>query len=514
MDSSPRAGRMRAPPEAGGLPSARQRTVPHRLYTRLGPIYDALDAWAERRVPAVGAYPARAVRRRLLQRVAAHTYWPALTGFAKSEPEDLAGEMKRWAGLGLDGSVTITPALFFRTLAAFAAHWASALSFFAHSGGDARACALVFGVGPAAFIEGNDSRFTEYCRKGPVEPLSAPRLLVEQAADAESVSDASVAYRRRLLPSLKASFPRPGPRETLRFLSDHFAALAGFALETLRLPCLVLLGRDFAYHAMAAHLDRAGALKDVVLTNSDYDNQALWMTDLPGRRFKLHFVWYSTNIVPLVYNDEPVFAMPPQYRYLTADVSWTWSEEHSQELRRLGLGQPCRVAGPIVWSLPAGRSSPRAQAKRVGIFDVTPVDPEWAKKNGSPFNYYAPSVCCAMLRDAVEVCREAGMTPILKAKRDYAPYHDRGYVELVRELSRSGGLVVAGPEGSDLLSFISGLDLVIVAPFSSPAHVARHLGVPSIYYDPTGLLSPAGSLLVKSPLVFDRDGLLAAVRML
>ena len=67
--------------------------------------------------------------------------------------------------------------------------------------------------------------------------------------------------------------------------------------------------------------------------------------------------------------------------------------------------------------------------------------------------------------------------------------HDPRYAAAVAALAAEGRLRLESPD-EDLYALISGADVVVVMPFSSPAYAASALGVPAIYYDPTEQLVP------------------------
>lgn len=504
------------------LPPTAQRTLQHRIYIALARVLDKSESWAERAIPALGPYPAAVVGRRLLQR-AVQIFTPALLERASRETPDSPGlawtGIIECAGIRLDnrtGAVGLSTLLVLRSVASFLLHWSAALAFyirvfFRAGPGDPRPCALLSGVGMESIFSGkDDAPFVEFCREGPIEPLiRAPRILVQYPFARRSLMDDRIRYAPRILPELHATLPAPDTTETASFLRAHLGALAVYLRTILRCPVLCLLGKDFAYEALAASLNRRSAISAILMTNGDYEYQPLWMSDMPGRCFKTYMLWYSTNVTPFIYRDAPLFGPPPFYRYIRVDESCDWSPEHALELKKLRVRAVSHPVGPIVWRVPR-RSPPRKSATetRIGLFDVTPLDPQWAQRNALAFSYYSLEVERAFLYDSLAACRsleEKTGRPthlILKPKRGYTPHHDSSYIDLVGGLARQGKIVLAGDEGRDLFGFISGLDLVIVAPFSSPAHIARSLGVPALYYDPTGMIdsasAPGGAALVSS----------------
>jgi polysaccharide biosynthesis PFTS motif protein len=95
--------------------------------------------------------------------------------------------------------------------------------------------------------------------------------------------------------------------------------------------------------------------------------------------------------------------------------------------------------------------------------------------------------------DIVSACEMIGLKSgrkillYIKHKRRPSAAHDDDYFDHVASLCASGKLQEIRND-SNLYSIIGASTMVIVLPYSSPAYVADFLGVPAIYYDPTGKL--------------------------
>jgi polysaccharide biosynthesis PFTS motif protein len=77
----------------------------------------------------------------------------------------------------------------------------------------------------------------------------------------------------------------------------------------------------------------------------------------------------------------------------------------------------------------------------------------------------------------------------IKQKRTPSSIHDPIYLSHISGLERASRMQIASPD-VNLYSFVSEHDLIVVIPFSSPAYVAAHQGVPAVYYDPDNILIP------------------------
>jgi polysaccharide biosynthesis PFTS motif protein len=282
-----------------------------------------------------------------------------------------------------------------------------------------------------------------------------------------------------------------------RFCYRHLHALGAYLFAIMRCPMISILGRDFAYHAMLAHLNHEALIECIVITNTNYSAQPLWMTDLPCRRFLTHMVWYSQNTIPLVYADDPIGSELPNYRHMRVDVSWVWTVQYSAYLRSLEVPGKINVVGPILWQLPPAADIGRARKNDlvIVVFDVTPVTDERAGKIGLFRNYYNAVNMSGFLRGVVRVKemleQDAGkrVRVLLKHKRGFNSGHDHRYIHFVEELEVKGKVELIS-FNANIYELISQADIVVVAPYSSPAYIADHLAIPSIFFDSSGELLP------------------------
>ena len=432
--------------------------------------------------------------------------WFARTGTLPVDTERVNCDGLRFEA---NRSVTLSTGLFLRALAEFLLHWLHALAAILLclrlKPGDTASVTLVFGIGiENLIVDGSDARFLAYCRHGPVAPLArAERLVVHSVQPIDSAEFGRVRYHR--FPLFAALRWRGlGPLAWLRGLAGHVAALVSFGWAVVRCPSAVILGRDAAYHAVAAALNRVAGVREVVLTNSNYSAQALWMGMLPGGRYRTHMVWYSENSVPIVYSDDPVDTPLSNFRFIKVDEMWVWTAGFQAFLEKLGCRASYHVIGPILWYLPEAPGPQGNDAVRIAVFDVTPVCNDVAFRIGAINNYYSTANMARFIEDILHACAETERTIgkrvkiLLKHKRSYKPAHDTDYISLIERISGPGRVVELVSPDANMYSLISGCDLALVIPYSSPAHVATSLGHPAIYYDPAMTVRP---VFAKHPLL-------------
>lgn len=480
-------------------------------YNRFAELVKTVEPFVAASAPSFAGYESAVVGRRLLQRLVDVGLQPFLRHAAyraqlRLDPFCSRERTLRCGGLTFNlqrGCVAVGASLWLRSLGSFVAHWARILwrvSWVCLCGArrDRNPATLVFGVGQGDIVQrGSDERFARFCRNGPVPPLAtAGRLIVQSSASIASSQPKWLCYAKHPLFALLAEWGMT-PTEVLRFIVEHFAILAGYLRACISWAPLSLLARDLAFHALVAHLNRAGALEATVITNSDYHLQPLWMRALSGRRFATHMVWYSQNSFPFVYKADGVRSYLPNHRYIEVDHIWVWTPGFAHYLNKVGARGTCHVVGPILWYLPEKTTSiGRTPVPRISVFDVTPMTPASAHRFGLLFNYYSVENTIAFVRDILAVrddleerhrCR---IEVLIKHKRTPTGIHDRAYLDWIRAMSESGRIRLVPPD-TNIYSMVSESIVAVTIPYSSPAYVAAALGIPSIFYDPTGTLVPS-----------------------
>ena len=479
-----------------------------RIYLEFDGLVHSAQSWlATQCIPDTG-YRCSTVRERLGQRIVELGLVPftrvSQTSHARNGETALQPESTDCGAVRIDastGRTTLAPRHLPGLLLEFFAYWglglaAVAKSFFSKSALARIPTTLLFGVGKEGlFHRGSDARFVAYCRQGPVRPLSAAsQLLVQSAARKGAVSDARVMYARWPLLALAQGYP-PSGRERLTLLACHLLAPGRFLVLVLRYPLLALLAPDLALGTLARALHRQHAIEAIVVTNSAYTSQPLWMREFGEETDALHMVWYSQNTVPLVCARDPVAYDLPHTRHIRVSHHWVWTEGYKAYLERLVRGASLHVVGPILWYQPELKPRPD-DALQIAVFDVTPLSDESARQLGLVDNYYSAAHMQAFVRGvaslkaAVERALTRPVRILLKHKRHYGAMHDRAYVELIASVSAPEDGFTLVPFDDNMYSMISSSALAVVVPYSSPAYVAAYLGVPAIFFDPTRLLAP------------------------
>lgn len=490
-----------------------------RDYQAFDELVEQIKSWVARSAPDMAGYWKTAVAARITQRVTEVGFRPFLAerGRARAVGRSVSmdpGRTLRFGGLVVnisDGGTRPDWRTLLKSFAVFGRRWLEAAvvcgtGVFRRGKARERRGTILLAMGMSAVtVRGDDRRFAEFCRRGPIAPLRDASWLVVETTSGMLVSTEPERIEYTTNPVyILARAQRWRPEEFLRFLAEHVRALIAYVVAVARCRLTCILARDLAHHAMVSALNRRGLIEAVVMPHAAL-GQALWMSDLAGRRFASHMVWYSSNSTPLAHISDPVTADYAGFRQIRVDVSWVWTEQFARYLKGLGVDGAMKVVGPILWYMPDGTEALSAHdCIRIAVFDVVPVKPELEAALGIVYyNYYRTECVVDFVEDVLAACQaleaRTGKRVLvsLKPKRDSDVIHDPRYAAFIDEVRNSRRATVVPPE-TNVFSLLGASDVAIVIPYSSPAYVASHLGKPAIYYDPTEELFPTYE---RNPLV-------------
>ncbi len=472
-------------------------------------VSDQVKNWLANQPISILDYDSLALSRRLTQKIVDTIYNPILRAVAwdqEARPESFPAvkHVMKIGGITIEtssGETSVSTRQVARHIYEFCLHWFYLLfrilkTFFDRGGRRELKATLLYGVGSENIsVDGNDRRFLEYCYKGPIRPLNdADILIVQSVMPIKGTEPEKVFYRRfpeiDLLDLLRIDW-----WEGISLLFGHIRLFFVYMYKVLSNPLLSLLGRDIANEMLIRWLNDRGEIKDVIITNSSYSRQFLWMYDLPGRKYTLHQLWYSMNNKPIVYRSEPLEAIVPGIYCNVSDELWVWTESQKEYFEKIMVGHRFHVVGPILWYLNTVSEPLSSKKIRIALFDVTPVNDAWARNYGIIYNYYSPENMRVFIKDTIDVIREIfhdhDVEVVLKHKRPPHSIHDDRYFSLIEGLLSKVPYFKVVPPASNMFELLSGCDMAIVVPFSSPAYVASFLGIPAIYFDPVELLDPS-----------------------
>ena len=139
--------------------------------------------------------------------------------------------------------------------------------------------------------------------------------------------------------------------------------------------------------------------------------------------------------------------------------------------------------------------------KIVAVFDVQPHRALLHALQAQTFEFYNPKNCIKFLCRHREVAISESLALLLKRKRHDPRYGHRSYAKVVeRMIDETGCVVYVDPQTSPHKAILAA-NIAISIPFTSTTIIARNMGKPSCYYDPTGLLDPNDPIADGIPII-------------
>ena len=243
-----------------------------------------------------------------------------------------------------------------------------------------------------------------------------------------------------------------------------------------QLPCAVLLGPEIILDSNP--LINVKMIKSVSTTVSQWRIQPYFFHKLD--RIPRNFFWYSNNSIPLTNGESVTSDLEFSYlRLIKASRHFVWTNSFGKLINEIA-NIDYIVFDFILFYLPNKNSVKKLYD--VTIFDITPV------QNSSSRHYYSDKNCMKFINDILKVCSsDLNLAKIktiaLKPKRKYLKLHSKQYINFVRNLSRKNSLTLIDPN-FDIFELIKSSKSVVVIPFSTPALIAKRLGVKTCYYNP------------------------------
>lgn len=361
---------------------------------------------------------------------------------------------------------------------------------------------LVYGL-PDHIIKGNTSSkdLRDFLALHLVKPGDSPpaNILVQSRTLRQSQSNEGVHYVRDIGTAL------------LKFSNERKLNLAALILKNfikwlfsaIFRPEITFIGREYIIDSIVADQKLECQVKYIVSTQS-------MMLCLPSSfhrspaASKIMF-WYSDNSqqIRATHFDQQEKI---DYTYLEEDsinLHFVWTESWATILRKHTRAE-VKVIGPIIFK-PIG-FHPLVASKgsipvKILVFDVTPKQ----ALSGST-NFYTESNVMGFVSDILAALKliQIDSNIDLKPKRPYTKFDSRKYIDFLD--ANSSHLNLLSPI-QDIPKLIESYDLVICIPFTSPAIIAKHLGIRTLYYSPTADFE-LGQMYEDIRVIVGRDALL------
>ena len=126
--------------------------------------------------------------------------------------------------------------------------------------------------------------------------------------------------------------------------------------------------------------------------------------------------------------------------------------------------------------------------KYICVFDVIPQKKYFHDVFVSTLEYRTYLNSYNFLNDIYDIASKYNYTIVWKGKRDLVSNHSNSYKKFISKFINKPNLNAIDPNIS-AFKIIKNASLVISMPFTSPAFIAKHMNIKSIFYDPSGNIS-------------------------
>lgn len=245
--------------------------------------------------------------------------------------------------------------------------------------------------------------------------------------------------------------------------------------------------------------------KEYWFHNSGWIYRPLWTYDVEQAGSEVIFYFYSTNCEGFKTSPTEV---PIPYGWKAAN--WphclVWDKWQADFVRKAVSSQALiDVAGPI-WFSSGMQDFDDIPANIVSVFDVQPMRNSFYCTLGLDVEYYIPSVASRFLEDIYMLLSNSYLNMALKRKRDVGNLSHFHYRNTIKKLETLPNFVEVDPDFT-AWELIEKSKAVISMPYTSTALIARELGKPSAYYDPTGMLTKDDSAAHAIPILSSQEEL-------
>lgn len=225
--------------------------------------------------------------------------------------------------------------------------------------------------------------------------------------------------------------------------------------------------------------------------NSNAIYRPLWTYEAEAKGSSLLYFFYSTNNQAFKFDQ-----LYPPLMYGWAGLNWprylVWDQYQADFVYRMSKGRTppkIDVVGCISFEDSGKVPDCLVDKDFIAVFDVQPKRVSVYRSLALSFDYYNPIVSSGFLRDVSDVAKKHSKSIAWKMKRNIGNQSHPLFRRIGDELMSHEHVVAVDPEVA-AARLIQDSWVVISMPFTSTAVIAKELGKPSAYYDPTGRIDP------------------------
>ena len=241
--------------------------------------------------------------------------------------------------------------------------------------------------------------------------------------------------------------------------------------------------------------------------HSDWIYRPLWTYEAERKGSRIFMYFYSTNCEVLKHKKSDDSNPINLYKGMSWPNYLVWDHYQAEFLvKTLGHNVKYEIVGQI-WFSDDENEVPELPENSVIVFDVQPYRSSVYQPQCIEFEYYVPKVATQFIQDIYDVLVINNLSMVLKRKREVGSKSSKAYLKFLDHLEDKQNFISVNP-GISSFRLMDEASLVISMPYTSTAHIAKNYGLPSIYYDPSGLLVKNDPASHGIPLISGRDELI------
>jgi polysaccharide biosynthesis PFTS motif protein len=247
-----------------------------------------------------------------------------------------------------------------------------------------------------------------------------------------------------------------------------------------------LLLNQAALSAQVRLLPKTSLAYEYLFNNSGWIYRPLWTYDAEKVGSKIIFYFYSTNCENFK-TSETEASIPYGWQAMSWPNYLVWDKRQADFVKMsVGNEHEISIVGSIWFQSGAVEVSILGDVG-VAVFDITPHRKCRYITLGLDNEFYTPVVANSFMQLVSNAILQQGLVMNWKKKRSIGRTAHPFYRRLADQLVKSNHVRLIDPDISGVL-VIEKSTAVISMPFTSTALIAREMGKPSVYFDPTGLL--------------------------
>jgi polysaccharide biosynthesis PFTS motif protein len=239
--------------------------------------------------------------------------------------------------------------------------------------------------------------------------------------------------------------------------------------------------------------------------NSSWFCRPLWTYDVASSGSEVTLYFYSTNCEHFLTSKKygPIFF---GYQSMTWRKYLVWDIYQKDFIQRaVGSDVRIEIVGPIDFN--AGLTSlPKVDKPLVAVFDMTAYRSSRYCLLVPENDFHTPTFVNKFLEDIHNSLSKFTLLMAYKPKRDIGKRSHPLYRKMVNSIDQFNNVIKVDPRTSASY-LIESSCAVISSPYTSTAIIAKEMGKPSIYYDPSKTLRRGDRAAHGVPVIQSRDEL-------